>query len=149
MRRGYATRSAASVRQMFGMFLGTAEIPDFALAQNPYGAALSLARREQLGIDAVKLNRAFDNLTEADLRCAAQEIFSPARHAGAFISLRNKSCDLSDRCFGRWSIPTGNGWKKHLSRSERRPRSECVALDHDDFLSEGFFFFLRPLQALA
>ena len=72
--------------QMFGMFLGTADVPDFALAQNPYGAAISLARREQLGIDTVKLNRAFDNLTDADLRRAAQEIFSPARHAGAFIS---------------------------------------------------------------
>ena len=76
----------ASARQMFAFFLGTADIPDFALAQNPYGAALSLARREQLGIDAVKLNRAFDALTEADLRRAAGEIFAPARHAAAFIS---------------------------------------------------------------
>jgi zinc protease len=76
----------ASVRQTLGLFLGTAEIPDFALARNPYGAALSLARREQLGIDPVKLNRAFDNLTDADLRRAAEEIFSPARHSGAFIS---------------------------------------------------------------
>jgi RNA polymerase sigma factor (sigma-70 family) len=76
----------ASVRQMFGMILGTAEVPDFALAQNPYGAALSLARREQMGIDTVKLNGALDNLTDADVRRAAQEIFSPDRHAGAFVS---------------------------------------------------------------
>ncbi len=76
----------ASARQMFAFFLGTAEIPDFALAQNPYGAALSLARREQLGIDTLKLNRAFDALTEQGLRRAAGEIFAPARHAGAFIS---------------------------------------------------------------
>ena len=76
----------ASARQTFAFFLGTAEIPDFALAQNPYGAALSLARREQLGIDSLKLNRAFDALTERDLRRAAGEIFAPARHAGAFIS---------------------------------------------------------------
>jgi len=75
----------ASARQMFALFLETAEIPDFALAQNPYGAALSLARREQLGIDTLKLNRAFDALTERDLRRAAGEIFTPARHAGAFI----------------------------------------------------------------
>jgi len=76
----------ASARQMFARFLGTAEIPDFSLAQNPYGAALSLARREQLGIDTLKLNRAFDALTERDLRRAAGELFTPARHAGAFIS---------------------------------------------------------------
>jgi zinc protease len=76
----------ASARQMFALFLGTAEIPDFALSQNPYGAALSLARREQLGIDTRKLNRAFNTLTERDLRRAAGEIFTPARHAGAFIS---------------------------------------------------------------
>ena len=76
----------ASARQMFAFFLGTAEIPDFALAQNPYGAALSLARREQLGIDTRALNRAFDALTEQVLRRAAVEIFTPARHDAAFIS---------------------------------------------------------------
>jgi zinc protease len=74
-------------RQMFGMYLGTAEVPDFALAQNPYGAALSLARREQLGLDALELNRAFDAITEADLRRAAGEIFGRAREARAFISV--------------------------------------------------------------
>ena len=76
----------ASARQTFALFLGTAEIPDFALAQNPYGAALSLARREQLGVDPLKLNRAFDALTERDVRRAASEIFAPDRHAGAFVS---------------------------------------------------------------
>jgi zinc protease len=75
-----------AARQMFALFLGTAEVPDFALAQNPYGAALSFARREQLGIDPLKLNRAFDAFTERDLRRAADEIFTPARHAGAFLS---------------------------------------------------------------
>jgi zinc protease len=76
----------ASARQTFALFLGTAEIPDFALAQNPYGAALSLARREQLGVDPLRLNRAFDALTERDVRRAASEIFAPDRHAGAFVS---------------------------------------------------------------
>jgi zinc protease len=76
----------ASARQTFALFLGTAEIPDFALAQNPYGVALSLARREQLHLDTLRLNRAFDALTEKDLRRAAGEIFDPARHAGAFVS---------------------------------------------------------------
>ncbi len=76
----------ASLRQTFGFFLGTADLPDFALARNPYGAALSLARREQLGLDPAQLNRAIDALTEQDFRRAAMEIFAPARHAGALIS---------------------------------------------------------------
>ncbi len=77
----------AATRQVFAQYLGTGEIPDFALAQNLYGAALSLARRDQLGIDSLKLSRAFDALTERDLRRAAGEIFTQARHAGAFISV--------------------------------------------------------------
>jgi len=76
----------ASARQTFALFLGTVELPDFALARNPYGVALSLARREQLGIDPAQLNRAFDALTERDLRRAAGAIFAPSRHAGAFLS---------------------------------------------------------------
>ena len=76
----------ASALQMFALFLGTSDIPDFALAQNPYGAALSLARREQLRIDPLELRRAFDALTEQDVRRAADEILTPARHAGAFLS---------------------------------------------------------------
>ena len=76
----------AAARQNFALFLGTAEVSDFALAQNPYGAALSMARREQLGIDPLKLGREFDALTERVIRRAADEIFAPARHTGALIS---------------------------------------------------------------
>ena len=76
----------ALARQTFALFLGTAEMPDFVLAQNPYGAAMSLARREQMGIDPVKLNGAFDDVSEAWVRRAAAEIFSASRHSGAFVS---------------------------------------------------------------
>ena len=86
-----ATRSVRSARQIFGMFLGTAEVPDFALAQNPYGAALSLARREQLGIDTVKLNRAFDALTEADLRRAAARSSAESDMLGRSFRWRRSS----------------------------------------------------------
>jgi zinc protease len=75
-----------SSRQMFALFLATADLPAFALAQNPYGTALALARREQLGIDSAKLTRELHGLTERDLRRAAGEIFAPARHAAAFLS---------------------------------------------------------------
>jgi zinc protease len=77
---------AASARQMFGFLLGTGELPDLALARNPYGVAFSLARREQLGLDPVELNRKLDALTEPELRRAAAEIFAPDRHA-AVISV--------------------------------------------------------------
>ncbi|MGC8642144.1 MAG: M16 family metallopeptidase, partial [Isosphaeraceae bacterium] len=79
-------QECSSVRRTLAFFLGTAEIPDSALAQNPYGVALALARREQLEIDPRKLNQAFDSLTEKVLRRAAEEIFAPDRHAGAFVS---------------------------------------------------------------
>jgi zinc protease len=79
----------ASARQVFAFFLGTAELPDSALAQNPYGAALSLARREQLGIDSAKLARALEGISDRDLRRAAGEIFAPSRRAGAFVSIEN------------------------------------------------------------
>ena len=76
-----------ATRDQLGLFLGLADVPDQFLAQNPYGEAFSLARREQLGLDPVRLNRALDAITEQDLRRAAAEIFAPARHAGAVISL--------------------------------------------------------------
>ena len=76
----------AAARQVFALPLGTTQIPDFALAQNPYAVAFALGRREQLGIDPVKLARAFDGLTENDLRRAADEIFNPKQHAAAVIS---------------------------------------------------------------
>lgn len=75
----------ASASQMFAPFLGTAEIPDFAFAQNPYGAALSLARREQLAIDGAKLRRAFEALTEQDIRRTASKVFAPTGHAAALV----------------------------------------------------------------
>ena len=77
-----------ATRDQLGIFLGLAEVPDALLAQNPYAMAFSLARREQLGLDSAGLNRALDALTEAELRHAAAEVFAPARHAGAVISLK-------------------------------------------------------------
>jgi zinc protease len=79
----------ASARQMFAFFLGTAEIPDSVLAQNPYGVALGMARREQMGLDPAQLGRTFDALTEDQLRRAAGEVFAPGRHAAAVVSIEN------------------------------------------------------------
>lgn len=76
----------ASARQAFGFHLGTDDLPDAALAQNTYGVAFSLARREQLGIDPARLDRAFDAVTDRDLRRVVDEVLSPNRHSGAFVS---------------------------------------------------------------
>jgi zinc protease len=79
-----------AVRQMFGFFLGIADVPDHLLAQNPYGVAFSLGRRRQLGIDPVKLKKSLAAATEEELRRAAKEIFAADRHAAAFVSIKEK-----------------------------------------------------------
>jgi zinc protease len=80
-------QEAATARQAFGTLLGIVEQPGDILAQDPYGVAFSLARRERLGLDPAKLNRALDALTDDDLRRAAAEVFAPDRHAGVAISI--------------------------------------------------------------
>ncbi len=75
--------------QQMGFILGLAEPPDPILAQNPYGVAFSLGRREQLGLDAVRLKGALQAVTDRDLRRVASTVFAPARHAGAFIEPAN------------------------------------------------------------
>jgi zinc protease len=79
----------ATVRQTFGFLLGTTSLPDPALATTPYGVAISLGRREQLGIDPAKLGRALGAVTDQELRRAANEVFTPSRHAGALIRVEN------------------------------------------------------------
>jgi hypothetical protein len=75
----------AATLQMMGAFFQTIPIPDEQLKANPYGVAFALGRREQMGIDPVKFNRAVEAVTEPALRRAAAEFFDPARHASAFV----------------------------------------------------------------
>ena len=77
-----------AAREQIGSFMGLTDVPDQFLTENPYGEAFALARREQLGLDPAKLNRALDVLTDDDLRRAAAEFFAPSRHAGAVISIK-------------------------------------------------------------
>ena len=79
-----------SVRETFGFFLGTDDVPDRALAQNPYGVAFSLGRRIQLSIDSAKLRKSLEAVTDKDLRRAAAEVFGPDRYAAAFVSIKEK-----------------------------------------------------------
>lgn len=70
-----------TTRMMFGGFLGMYDPPDAQWAQNPYGLALSLARRASMQVDPAKLNHALDRLTSADLKRAATTVFGPLRGA--------------------------------------------------------------------
>jgi len=79
-------RELAGAREQLGFLLGTAEIPDELLAQNPYGVCFSLARREQLGLDAVKLDRAMAKVTEKDIRRVVKEFFDPGRRVETLAS---------------------------------------------------------------
>jgi (2Fe-2S) ferredoxin len=45
-----------------------------------------LARREQLGLDAAKLDRALAKVTEKDIRRVAKEFFDPGRRVETLVS---------------------------------------------------------------
>jgi zinc protease len=77
----------ARTRQFYGSLLGTSAISDLFLARNPYTTAFSLARREQLGLDAVQLDRAWSALTDGDLRAASDEVFAPSRRAAVAVKV--------------------------------------------------------------
>ncbi len=76
----------AGARQQLGFLLGTTEIPDELLAQNPYGVCFSLARREQLGLDARKLDGELAKVTDKDIRRVAKEFFDPGRRAETLVA---------------------------------------------------------------
>jgi zinc protease len=76
-----------TARRRVGFLLAIVDVPDEVLAQNPYGLAFGLGRREQLGIDPAGLKKAWDAVTDETLRRAATEVFAPSRHAGALIAI--------------------------------------------------------------
>jgi zinc protease len=75
-----------TARQQFGFLLGLVKLSDNLLANNPYGVAFALGRREQLAMAPAELRRAWDAITDDQLRRVAQEVFAPDRHAGASIA---------------------------------------------------------------
>jgi zinc protease len=121
----------ADAREQLGFFLGSAEIPDNLLGQNPYGVAFSLGRREQLEMNSAQLNRAFGSVTEVVLRRVAAEVFAPPRHAGLSSRSRNKqladSARLSPFRIRRCSYRKGRYSPIHWHRSAppRRQPAHC------------------------
>jgi zinc protease len=78
----------AEAEQMLGFLLGTADLPDSALAANPYGVAFGMGRREQLGLDPARLKAALEAVDAAAVREAATDVFGPARRARIVLAPR-------------------------------------------------------------
>ena len=60
---------------------------DTVLVNNPYGVAFSLGRRDQLNVSSAELKRAWDAVTDDQLRRAAREVFAPEHRAAVFIAV--------------------------------------------------------------
>lgn len=80
-------QETALVGQTYGPMLGLTDLADQMIAANPYFVAFTLARRQQMGLDPVKLKAALASLTDDDLRLAASQIFGPERGAGVLVSI--------------------------------------------------------------
>ena len=78
----------AEVERMLGLFLGTVELPEQALALNPYAKAFALGRREQLQMDPARLRASFRAIQRESLRRAATEVFGPSRRSTVFVGPR-------------------------------------------------------------
>jgi zinc protease len=81
----FSDNKRRDARDQFGFLFGLVDVPDQALAQNPYGAAFTRARWRQLSLDAARLGRDLEVLTETEFRRAATEFFAPTRHAAACV----------------------------------------------------------------
>jgi zinc protease len=84
----FDVKEIGPLKSQFGFFLGFADQPDSMLASNPYGVAFSLGRRRQLGINSDKLKKSLEQLTEQELRQAAQKVFNPDRHSAAIVRIK-------------------------------------------------------------
>ena len=76
-----------TARRQFGPFLGLVEQSDNILANNPYGVAFSLGRREQWKLKSADLISACDRVTDDQIRRVAREVFAPDRRARAVVSV--------------------------------------------------------------
>ena len=76
------SNASTAANQQFSFLLGLVEVPDTILANNPYGVAFSLGRRDQLDMTSTALKRAWDAITDDQLRRVVREVFAPERRSG-------------------------------------------------------------------
>jgi zinc protease len=77
-------------RNLIGPLLGFGDSVEVFARNNPYGAAFSLGRREQLGLDADRLAKALEAVREEDLRRAARAVFGAGRSAAVVVVPQDK-----------------------------------------------------------
>lgn len=75
------------MRQM-GPMLGIIELPETAVAMNPYGAAFFPGRQAQMGIDGPTLMADLALVTEDELKRCTEEIFGPDRGAAVVVRVK-------------------------------------------------------------
>ncbi len=80
-----APQDVEVARMLFGPLLGLGSVPDLPWAQNPYGLALSIGRREQLALDPAALNRRLSALRDFDLRRCVARWLSPTQGAAVIV----------------------------------------------------------------
>jgi zinc protease len=73
------------VRYGLGAFLGLGDMPDAVWAKNPYGLALAIGRRHQLGVEAEALRRSLAKTSTEDLGKAAEKYFIPRMRATVIV----------------------------------------------------------------
>ncbi len=78
---------AAMIAMQFGWMFGSADLPDAALANNPYGVAFGLGRAEMMGIDWSTLKTRLGALTRQDMTAAAESIFSADNRAEVVVTI--------------------------------------------------------------
>ena len=76
---------AMMVTQCASMWFDSSQLPDMALAQNPYGVALSIARCQQLQIRGPVLRARLSNVTAQSLQAVARKVLSPGNRAAVVI----------------------------------------------------------------
>jgi zinc protease len=77
------------IRNLYGPFLGIGFFPDLAALNNVYGEAFALGRREQLGLDPARLEKALAGIPD-NVERAAREFFGPGRGAAAVVAPRKE-----------------------------------------------------------
>lgn len=72
-----SSADAFKTAMRYGQFLGATPIPALIAAQNPYFAAVVIARSEQLGVPPDHLTRAIRETTHDDILACYERVFSP------------------------------------------------------------------------
>ena len=76
------------VTNLYGMMLGLGPGAASMAAMNPYLAAISLGRMEQMGLEPAALREAIEAVTMEDLKRCAESVFGANRGAGIVITIR-------------------------------------------------------------